>query len=49
MTEIDLHFLFAHYGLYGNAPVGEDAVVLPLIDDVVEHDDTYVAYLPQKT
>ena len=22
MTEIYLHFLFAHYGLYGNAPVG---------------------------
>ena len=21
MTEIYLHFLFAHYGLYGNAPV----------------------------
>ena len=21
MTEIDLHFRFAHYGLYGNAPV----------------------------
>ena len=30
MTEIYLHFLFAHYGLYGNAPVvvaaAEDAV-----------------------
>ena len=22
MTDIYLHFLFAHYGLYGNAPVG---------------------------
>ena len=21
MTEIYLHFIFAHYGLYGNAPV----------------------------
>ena len=27
MTEIYLHFLFAHYGLYGNAPVR--AVVFP--------------------
>ena len=26
MTEIYLHFLFAHYGLYGNAPVSAPLV-----------------------
>ena len=29
MTEIYLYFLFAHYGLYGNAPVRSRALGLP--------------------
>ena len=28
MTEIYLHFVFAHYGLYGNAPVSPHALAL---------------------
>ena len=31
MTEIYLHFLFAHYGLYGNAPV-RSVVALQVAD-----------------
>ena len=30
MTEIYLHFLFAHYGLYGNAPVGGTVRTAPV-------------------
>ena len=29
MTEIYLHFLFAHYGFYGNAPVFVSLVISP--------------------
>ena len=31
MTEIHLHFLFAHYGLYGNAPGGQAAQLHPAV------------------